>query len=102
MHCTLEQSYRWSVLPLGVFMIFGGIVLFTAAMLCPAESMFVPPFQAPWTKRLVAGGISLCWVPLGLGFYLRSKIAWYAFFAFILIGTSWHVIAALLDSNYFP
>lgn len=86
---TSDRAYRSSVLPLGVFMVFGGIVLPVSAVLMPAEQIFVPPLTDPWLTRVVFGGMSLFLLPLGVGFCLRSKVAWYGFFAWALIGTIW-------------
>ncbi len=66
-------------------MVFGEIVLFGGAMLMPPDSIFVPPLNDPWLKPLVFGGLSLLLLPLGLGFCLRSKVAWWGFFAYLLI-----------------
>lgn len=100
--CTPERAYRWSVLPLGVFMVVGGILLTGAAMLMPADSIFVPPWSDPWMKRLVLGGMSLLLVPMGIGFCLRSKVAWRGFFAWLMVGTCYHIVAGILDPQYRP
>jgi uncharacterized membrane protein HdeD (DUF308 family) len=99
---TPERAYRSSVLPLGIFLIVGGIVLFSAAMLMPSDALFVPPFSDPWVKRTVFGGLSLPLLPLGLGFCLRNKLAWWGFFAWLLIGTAWQVVTGMLDPQFGP
>jgi hypothetical protein len=93
---TPERAYRWSVLPLGIFMIFSGIVLPSAAMFLPSDAIVVPPFSDPWTKRVVFCGASLPLLPLGIGFCLRNKLAWWGFFAWALIGT---VLAAVAQTH---
>jgi len=38
-------------------------------------------------------------LPIGLGLCWRSKIAWLALFAYMLVGTIWHIVAGTLDSQ---
>jgi hypothetical protein len=97
---TPERAYRWSVLPCGLFMIVGGIVLPSAALLMPSYALFVPPFSDPWLKRAVFAGMSLPLLPLGLGLCFRSKLAWWGFFAWLIIGTAWQVVGGFLDPQF--
>ena len=97
---TADRAYRLSVLPLGVFMIFGGVILFTWAMLMSPEQIFVPPFKGSLLERVVFGGLSLALLSLGIGFCFRSKVAWWCFFVWMLIGIIWHVIAGILDPQF--
>jgi hypothetical protein len=97
---TPERAYGCSVLPFGTFMIVGGIVLFIGAMLSPSEAIFVPPFSDPWIKRAVFGGVSLSSLLLGIGFCLRSTLAWWSFFVWVLLGTAWGVVAEIRDLGF--
>lgn len=96
---TPERAYRQSVLPFGVFLIFGGIVFLAASLLMPAEAISVPPLHTPWLKWAAVGGLSFPLLPLGIGFCLRSKVAWRAFFVWLLIGSIWSVVAGMLASD---
>jgi hypothetical protein len=100
MHYTPDRAYRWSVLPLGIFSIIGGVFVFTAAMLMPPESLQMPPFEAAWLKRLALGCLCLYLVLIGLGLCYRNKAAWLGFFAYILIGMIWHLAVGLCDPQF--
>lgn len=99
---TPERAYRWSVLPFGVFMMVGGIILFASSVLAPSNSISMPPLQDPWLKRVVFGGLALCVALLGLGFCRRSRVAWWGFFAYLLLGTVWQMIVGILNSQFLP
>jgi len=97
---TPERAYRWSVLPLGIFSIVSGIVLPASAVLMPAEQILVPPFAEPWLRRVALGGISILCLPIGVGLCLRSKVAWWAFFAWLMAGTAWHIFIGITDPRF--
>jgi hypothetical protein len=97
---TPERAYRFAVLPLGIFFVLGGIVAIATAVWMPSEAMFMPPFEDPSLKRLVMAGLAIPIFAIGLGLCRRSKIAWYGFFLYTLIGTIWHVVAGMLDPQF--
>ncbi len=82
---TADRAYRLSVLPLGIFMVLAGIAGPAWAVFAPVHSFwtFVPEPTNPLVKRLVLGGTSLPLLPLGIGVCLRSKLAWWGFFAWM-------------------
>jgi hypothetical protein len=95
-----QRAYRWSVLPLGIFMIIGGIVMPIVAMFAPANALLVPPFSDPGIKRFFFAGMTLPLLPLGIGFCLRKRLAFWLFFVWIFIGTAWHFVAGIVDPVY--
>ncbi len=94
---TPERAYRLSVLPFGIYLIVGGIVGPIAALLVPPEVIHLPPFSDPWLKRAIFFGATLPYLPLGVGFCLRSKLAWWGFFAWQLMSVCFAVVVGILD-----
>jgi hypothetical protein len=97
---TSERAWRFSVLPLGLLFILGGIVLIAGAIWMPSDELFVPPFQEPSLKRAVLAGLAIPVCMIGLGLCWRNKIAWYALFLYLVVGTIWHVVAGVFDPRF--
>jgi hypothetical protein len=97
---TPDRAYRASVLPLGLFMAFAGLILPLSAILMPAQSFLVFPESERWLQRVVFGGLSLLLLPLGIGLCLRSRFAWWGSFAWLLAGTTWNTVTAILNSRF--
>jgi hypothetical protein len=97
---TPDRAYRWSVLPLGILSILGGIFFFAGAMLMPPEFVQIPPFVDIWLKRLAMGFLCFYLVLIGIGLCYRNKAAWLGFFAYIIIGTIWHIAVGICDPQY--
>jgi len=81
-------------------MILGGVILFFSGFFIPTELLFLPPLDDAVVKRVVFCALSLLYIPLGIGFCLRSKTAWWGFFAVMLVGIIWHVIAGILNPHF--
>ena len=95
---TADRAYRVSVLPLGIFLMFGGVVFVLSAVFMPMTPVWImPPFDDPWLKRVVFGGLGFLWVPIGLGLCFRSRITWFGLFTYMLLGIIWQVTAGFLD-----
>ncbi len=88
---TAERAYRVSVRPLAALMIIGGLVFPAVAMLSP----YVPrmPFaESAAAKRILMAVFGFFLLPIGIGLWLKLKVAWYAMFVYIVGGTIFNVI----------
>jgi len=92
-----DRAYRRSALPFALVLLAGGITFCVAAFATPAHAIFLPPFESEMTKRAVVFAIGLCVFVTGAGFLWRRVWALYAFVGYVLLGTAWHVVAALTD-----
>ena len=63
----------------GLFCMLSGLILAVSAMDAPANHMQLPPFEAVWAKRAIGIFCGCLIFAIGLGLFLRKKIAWLAF-----------------------
>ena len=92
---TPERAYRLSVRPLAIFFMAGGALVAIGSCVLPIT--WVPFVRDEWLKRLVMLASCLVSIAIGVGLYRRSKMAWYAMFAWITLGTLWTVAGSILD-----
>ena len=92
---TPERAYRVSVLPLGVFFIVGGAFSLVASFVLPI--VWLPFVHDERMARFLFAGVSLLLGGIGVGLVLKSKAAWYALFAWWVLGTVWPVAGWLFD-----
>ena len=85
---TPERAYRVSVRPLAVFFVMVAVASCLGMILSRDEAIFLPPFEGI-AKRAVGILIALFIGAIGVGLYFRSKIAWYAMFAYFILITPW-------------
>ena len=88
---TPERAYRVSVRPLAVLFITAGLAVSAVAVLSP----YVPemPFvESSAGKRILTAVLSFLLVPIGIGLYLKLKMAWYAMFGCLVCGTIFSAI----------
>ena len=85
---TPGRAYRLSVRPLAIFFVLFAVAFSAAMTLFRDEAIFLPPFEGV-AKRAVGIVIGLFVGAIGVGLYLKLKVAWYALFAYIILGTPW-------------
>ncbi len=98
---TPERAYRWSVCPLAALFAFGGPV-FAIAIHFVAEPainrvLFVDSYVA---NRAIFSAIGILVCAIGIGLFLKSRIAWYALFGYLLSGTVWGVAKEMVDPDF--
>ncbi len=93
---SAEKAYRYAVLPLSAFLIFGGAVALSFSLLIPA-AIVLPPVESLTTRRLVFGAIGCYLAVLGILLVRRKRIALWGLLAYIVVGTEWQVLVAFYD-----
>ena len=93
---TPERAYRVSVRPLAGFMILGGLVGVAFAVLLP-QPPHVRLAMTAGGKRILMAVTSVPSLLIGVGLWRRLKVAWYALFGYLIIGTILVGVSMWLD-----
>jgi len=98
---TPERAYRWSVLPFGMLLIAGGIAALLAPLYVPSDLLRLSekPFTNSWMGRAGINAFCILQILIGIGFCLRSKVAWWSYFAFLLAATVWQAAFGVDNSH---
>ena len=98
---TPERAYRLYVVPLAALFAFGGPVVAVAIQLTPDPGinrlLFVDSYS---TNRAIFAAFGLCGCAIGIGLFLKSRIAWYLLFGCILFSAVWGVAKELIDPDF--
>jgi len=93
---TAERAYRVSVRPLAIFLILGGLLLPALAVLCPSAPD-MPFAESPIARRILMAVLGFFFLPIGIGLYLKLKVAWYAMLVYLVFGTVFGAIGVWVD-----
>lgn len=92
-----EGYYRNSVLPFGVLMALGSLILLPMFAFTDLPISWCPFFHNQRTQHLILAGISAVQLVLGVGLAMRSRIAVHACWVHLGLGTAFMTIGTILD-----
>lgn len=92
-----ERYYRNSVLPFGVLMALGSLILLPVFAFTDLPISWCPFFHNQRTQHMILTGISAVQLVLGVGLAMRSRIALYAFWVHLGLGITFLTSATILD-----
>jgi hypothetical protein len=97
---TPEQAFRWVVVPLALLFIILGVafaVLFGTFNIRPNRP--IPFMKSPEANRRAFYGVGVFSFVLGIGLLRRLRIAWFGFFAYVVVSTIFGILALIFDPD---
>ena len=101
-YSTPEKAFKTSVRPLSYLLIIQAISLFYLFITWPSTEFvnFPIPFIPDVFKYSFLIATAILILIIGIGLFIRSKIVWYIFLAYISLGPIWLIFGIAFD--YFP
>jgi hypothetical protein len=100
MSYSAESSYRYAVRPLAVIMMLGGVVVLLMFTAFQARITWCPFVDSDVAQRAIVATLAGVQSVLGLGLWLRSRLAWQMLFVLICLASAWTVAGAILDPPF--
>ncbi len=99
---TPDKAFKTSVRPLGVLLILQSLILLYIISTWPAETLarFPLPFIPDSAKQYFLITFAILILVIGIGLYMRSRLLWYWFISYLIIGPCWPIAGVAFD--YFP
>ena len=94
-----DRAYRQGVRPLAIFLAGGGLLVLVVVLFRLMPIGWTPFIESNAGKRLAFCVLGTLLMVEGIGLYLKSRMAWFALFAYIILGTAWVVAGANFDSR---
>ncbi len=94
---TPERAYWTSVVPLGCLFAIGGPMMAAMVWLPMVHIGWLPFLSSDSAKRIAFVALGLFFAVIGVGLWRRSKIAWYAVFAYVGAGNAGIILGWLFD-----
>ena len=96
-----DRAYRFVVAPLAGFFVLGGVVLGVVGSfaLLPITSP-VPFVHSMAANRAIFTAVGAATVVFGVGFYMKSRAIWLAWFAYVALGTLFICVGWSFDDRF--
>src|SRR5262245_17413907 len=94
-----SKAYRWCALPLGLFFLYGAILLPVIVFLlmpdCAWQTSYMPPFESPRAKKLVFLAIEPFWASIGYGFVTCRPRTLRALWVYFIVVMTWQIVGGV-------
>ena len=99
---TPEKAFKTSVRPLAGLLVFQSLGLLYIFVTWPADRLYRAPlpFSPDQLKQYVLIAAAILILVTGLGLFFRSRLLWYLFMAYLVLGPCWLIFGVAFD--YFP
>lgn len=99
---TPDKAFKSSVRPIGIIFVLQAAMLLNVFFSWPVEQLSKAPlpFIPDPIKKYFLIAIAVLILIIGIGLFFRSKVLWYVFLSYLVIGPAYLILGLALD--YFP